>query len=240
MIQHITLKRIAIIAGLLLLCLLIFMPLRVALGLSGLEQRGVSARTVEGAIWAGQLGDLHIGNLPLGNVDARLRPLPLLTGKTEMALHRAQNGQSPALNAIVGSRGDMLTVRSASADIATRGVFAPVPVSSIQLENVNAEIHGGKCVEARGTVRVNVQQGLPGLNLSRGLSGKIACRNGALFVPLVGQSGLEKLELTIREGGRYEAVFIIDDISPELAAPLGGLGFSTTGNSLRLVATGQF
>ncbi|WP_164115707.1 type II secretion system protein N [Sphingorhabdus sp. Alg239-R122] len=240
MMKHISAKRALIILAALLICLLIFIPMRIVLGMSDLEERGMSAKAVEGSIWSGRLRELHIGKLPLGDVSARLRAPPLLTGKTEIVINGKQSASSPALHAVIGGNDDVLIARNVTADIATRGIFAPVPVSNIQLENVNAEMRDGKCVEASGTVRVNVQQSLLGMNLSRGLSGKIACRYGALYVPLAGQSGLERLDLTIKEGGRYEAVFKVEGSPADMTGILGRLGFTPKGKTMVLTTKGQF
>ncbi len=240
MMKHISAKRVLIIIAALLICLLIFMPMRIILGLSDLEKRGMSAKAVEGSIWSGTLRELQIAKLPLGDVNARLRALPLLTGKTEIVIDREQSALSPALHAVIGGNGDVLIARNVTADIATRGLFAPIPASNIQLENVNAEIRDGKCVEASGTVRINVEQGLLGMNLSRGLSGKIACRYGGLYVPLAGQSGLERLDLTIRQDGRYEAVFKVEGLPADMTGLLGELGFTPIGKTMTLTTKGQF
>ena len=238
--RHITPRRAAIVALSLLFALLILMPLRIAFDLSGLQDRGVSARAVEGLVWSGKVRELTIGNLPLGDVDARLEILPLLIARSNLIVDRPADGFTPALHAIISGHGGSLSISDANADIAMRGAFAPVPVSNVVLENVNAEFELGRCVQASGTVRMNLQAGVPGLNLSQGLSGKIACRGGALFVPLVGQSGLEKLDLTIQPDGRYDALFRVDGLTPDIAGPLGTLGFSGNGNSLQLRASGQF
>ncbi len=238
--KHITPRRVALIAALLFIAFFALMPLRFAFGMSGLEERGVSARSVEGIIWSGTVRDMKIGALPLGDVGARLKLFPLLTGTSVMVIDREPTGFSPALHAVIGSRGDLLTIDDATGDIATRDLFAPVPVSTITLENVTGEFDAGTCVSASGTMRVTVQQSILGQQLSRGLSGKIACRKGALFIPLVGQSGFEKLDITITARGRYDAVFTLGGLTPEITGPLGLLGFSGSGDSVQLKSSGQF
>ena len=50
--------------------LLIFLPMRVALGLAGLERLGVAAREVRGTVWSGRIDQLMLGEMPMGSVRA--------------------------------------------------------------------------------------------------------------------------------------------------------------------------
>lgn len=72
----------------LLLGLLLFLPMRVALGLAGLERLGVAARDVRGTVWSGGIDQLMLGNMPLGSVRAGLSPISLLMGRARFDVAR--------------------------------------------------------------------------------------------------------------------------------------------------------
>ena len=69
---------IVLAAALALLAVIALFPLRLALGLSDLESIGFTARQVEGSIWSGRIGELHMRSQPLGTLDVALDPLGLL------------------------------------------------------------------------------------------------------------------------------------------------------------------
>ena len=86
-------RRRWIVAALLLALLLIVatFPMRLALGLSGASDAGITAREVRGSVWSGELVEARLGALPLGTLRASLSPLALLTGRVEMAFTRADD-----------------------------------------------------------------------------------------------------------------------------------------------------
>ena len=88
------------LAGLTGVGLIALLPLRVAVGLAAPDN--VTARSIEGSMWDGRIGDLRVGPLPLGTIDAGLRPLPLLLGRAEFDLRR--EGVAP-FSAIASANG---------------------------------------------------------------------------------------------------------------------------------------
>src|SRR3546814_12654890 len=72
--------RIAIIA-LFAMGFVIFLPMRIALGMAGLERLGVAAREVRGTVWSGGVDRLMLGPVPLGSVPAALYAPALLAGR---------------------------------------------------------------------------------------------------------------------------------------------------------------
>lgn len=74
----------------LLFGLLLFLPMRVALGVAGLERLGVAAREVRGSVWSGRIDQLMLGNMPLGSVRAGLSPVSLLMGRARFDIARTK------------------------------------------------------------------------------------------------------------------------------------------------------
>ncbi|QHL90855.1 type II secretion system protein GspN [Sphingomonas changnyeongensis] len=77
-------RRIVLVAGLgFVVALIALMPLRVVLGLM---PPVLAARAATGSLWSGRLVDARIGPLMLGDVQAGLDPLALLTGRVRLGL----------------------------------------------------------------------------------------------------------------------------------------------------------
>src|SRR3546814_8675667 len=109
--------------------------------------------------------------------------------------------------------------------------FAPLPLSSLVMEDVSAWFSGDRCGHAEGRVRARMAGQFPGLNLSQGLSGVASCDGEALLLPLVSQSGLEKLDLRIWRSGRYQAEMRVETDDATLGEALTKAGFAEAGGA---------
>lgn len=237
-----TARRRWIIAALLLGLLLIVLtfPMRLALGLSGASDAGVTARAVRGSVWSGELMEARLGALPLGTVRASLSPLALVTGRVEMAFARADDRLGALAGRLHGSnpRGvsDVNGVTSMS------GGLGMLPVDSIRFEGATIRFDGaGKCVAASGRLQLSVSAPIAGLDLSRGLSGPLSCVGGRAQAALASQSGMERLTLSFDGSGAYRAQLAINvDRDPTMAAALSVLGFRAGSNGFVLATSGRF
>lgn len=236
-------RRRLILGGLLLglIALLLFFPLRVAVGWLGLDTAGLSAKAARGSIWSGQLVDANLGPVSLGTLDTHLRPLPLLVGRSELAFSGKGSAAGPLSGvAIAGSGGR--GVRELTGVLPAGNSFAPLPVQQLQFTGVSAAFDGaGRCISANGRVRVDVGARLGGLNLTQGLSGDARCEGGKLLLPLASQSGMERLMLTVGGDGRYQAKLSIAGTSdPLLGVALQALGFSAVAGGYQRSVDGRF
>lgn len=232
-------RKIAFAAlGLLILAVLL-MPLRIALGAAGLDDRGLSARHIGGLVWNGWLEDARIGPVPLDHVNARLRFWPLLIGEAQLALERPDSAAAP-LFAVVAASPSGMAVHDATGTLMLSGAMANLPVERAELTDVSVRFADGKCVAAKGQVRLFVAALAPGLDLANGLTGKAQCMKDKLHIALTGQSGLEKLVLTLDGKGRYVARLTVNGLPPEFKASLRDAGFSMLGSGVQLVREGQF
>jgi general secretion pathway protein N len=229
-------SRIALIL-VLLLGLLLFFPMRVALGLAGLERLGIAAREVRGTVWSGRVDQLMLGNMPLGSVRAGLSPISLLMGRARFDVARSKGLTDDIKGALTVGFG-RIGVDDVTGAVPLGRSFAPLPVGSLMLEDVSAYFSGDRCGHAEGRVRARMAGQFPGLNLSQGLSGVVACDGDALLLPLVSQSGLEKINLRIWRSGRYVAEMRIETADPALTGVLGQAGFSGSGNAQLLKVEG--
>lgn len=219
----------AVFAG----ALLVLLPMRVAFGLMSLDRYGISARAVNGSLWWGRIVQLGVGEMPLGTVDASLSSARLLIGQAHIGISR-QAGQADdirgALRAGVGGIG----VDGITGSLPLGAAAAPLPISAVELTQLSARFAGGTCAEAEGQVRARVSGDVAGLNLSQGLAGVARCDGEALLLPLVGQSGMEKLNVRIMADGRYVADLRVATDDADLAGSLERQGFVRAGNDLMI------
>lgn len=213
-------------------------PLRLAFGLFGLEKAGISARGVHGLIWSGTVDQLRIANIPLGTVDAGLSPLALFTGTARLNVSR-QVGAPDDIRGGVTVRATGFGLEDMTASLAAGNILSPLPVSGVDLSGVTVRFDGKLCARAQGQVKARMATSIPGLNLSQGLTGTATCDGDALFLPMVSQSGLEKLNLRLSGDGSYTAQFIVNTQDEALSAELSRDGFAMTQEGQVLRITGS-
>ncbi|EPR09010.1 type II secretion system protein N [Sphingobium indicum IP26] len=221
--------RIAIIA-LFAMGFVIFLPMRIALGMAGLERLGVAAREVRGTVWSGGIDRLMLGTVPLGSVHAGLSPLSLLAGRARFDVWR-RNGAADDLGGALTVGFGRMGIDDVTGAVPLGRTFAPLPLSSLVMEDVSAWFSGDRCGHAEGRVRARMAGQFPGLNLSQGLSGVASCDGEALLLPLVSQSGLEKLDLRIWRSGRYQAEMRVETADAALGEALAKAGFAEAGGA---------
>ena len=216
--------------------LILFMPMRIALGLSGLERLGVAAREVRGTLWSGRMDELMLGTMPVGTVNAALSPVQLLMGRARFDIWRRQGADdlSGALTVGFGRVG----IDDVTGTVPLGRSFAPLPIASLAMEDVTAYFTGDRCGHAEGRVRAQMAGQFPGLNLTQGLSGVASCDGEALLLPLVSQSGLEKINLRIWRSGRYVAEMRVETADAALGDALAKAGFAGTGGARVLTVKG--
>ena len=223
--------RILLFVGMFVIALILFMPL--SLALSGLAAQGLSARSVTGTIWSGRLTEARIGQIALGDVAVGVRPLPLLVGRGTIDM------QNLLGRGALTSTKSGLAVENATVKLATATAFAPIPLDGIDLTNVTVRFTSGKCERAQGRVRATFVGDVGGLSLAQGMSGDARCDGGALLLPLVSQSTMERLNLYLRGDGGYRAEFLVRSTDPAMALKLGAAGFAPAPGGFVLRLSGK-
>ncbi len=227
-------RQMLLLAAGLLFLLLALMPMRFALGLAG---KPVSAARAAGLVWNGAIGDLGIGKMKLGNVEAGLKPFPLLVGRREFWISRIVSPGIQPLDGVfvLGSGVERL---NGSVDISQ--LFPTLPLSDAHFEGFTARFDNGRCDRASGQLRLDLDGGgLPGMNVSNGLLGAARCDGRKLVIPLMSQSTMERINLSFSADGSYSATVTINSESPETAAALTLAGFRPVSGGYRLVRRGK-
>lgn len=222
----------------LLLGLVVFFPLRLAMGMLRLDRYDISARSVQGSIWFGQAAQLKVGKVSLGTVNVGLSPVQLLVGRARLDIWR-QAGAPDDIKGALTAGFNRVGLDDVTGNVPLGPVFAPLPISAIEFKDVSAYFRGTECGHAEGRIRAFIGGDLPGLNLSQGLSGDVRCEGTAVLLPLVSQSGLEKLNLRIGADGHYSAEMLVQSSDPALEAGLGAAGFSKAGDGYALRLDGS-
>jgi general secretion pathway protein N len=222
-----------------LFALVALLPLRLALDWLSLDERGFAAREARGSIWLGALSEAQLGSMPLGDLQASLRTLPLFVGRARVDLKRTDD-QRPFEGAATVSRSGF-GIDDVNGAVEVGSVFAPLPIASLDLGDVTAHFDDGLCVSAEGLVKATVAGDVAGLSLPGGLSGNARCDEGALLLPLASQSSMEALNVRLREDGRYQVELAVRPSDDSMRDRLIAAGFALApagGYALRL--SGEF
>lgn len=221
-----------------IIALIAFMPMRLVLGWFGLGETGLAARAVNGSVWWGSLSGARFGDLELGDLRARLSPVQLFVGRARVTLDGRED--SRALHGAIGVSRHSVGLDDMTATLAAGNVFAPVPVSAINLDDVSVRFQDGSCQRAEGRIRATLSGDLAGIALTQGLSGTARCESGALLLPLTSQSGTESVALRLWASGRFRAELLIQPTDSTAVQKLVLSGFQASANGYRLAIEGKF
>ena len=214
------------------------LPLRLMAGLFGLADMGVAARSMTGPVWSGRAEDLQVGSFRLGTVDVMLSPIQLLAGRARFDIRRKQNAADDiagALSTGFATRG----MDDVTGTIPLGGALAPLPVTAMEMQDVSIAFSGTRCLHAEGRMRARFPAIVPGLDLDDGLSGEARCDGADVLIPLVSQSGVERLEIRLTGEGRYRATMTVAATDPAMAGALRAGGFRVVGRNQVLRVDGR-
>lgn len=229
--------RTALFGALLFTALLLFVPLRLVLGLFGLGEQGLTSRRVDGSLWGGRLVEARFGEVALGDAGARLAFWPLWLGRARVELNG--EGVAPLHGALTVSRHGF-GVDDFTASLATGQLFAPLPVTALDLDDATVHFRDGQCERAEGRVRATLAGEAAGVPLPPTLSGPARCEGGALLLPLTSAAGTETATLRVFGDGRYRAEFALRGPDPAVAVRLERAGFIGGPQGYRLAVEGRF
>lgn len=233
-------RPIALFGGMMLVALIVLFPMRLALGVFGLAGEGLSAREVTGPVWWGGLNEAHYGNVALGDVSAGLSPIQLFVGRARIDVEGQQGAPNAGLSGAVSFSRSTAGVDDVTATVPAGDAFAPVPITSIQLDDVSVRFRDGRCERAEGKITASIAATMPQLNLPPTLSGNARCEGGALLVPLASQAQTESIALSIEADGKYRAVLTVRPSDPAVGLGLIAVGFKQVGAGYRMMVAGNF
>lgn len=225
--------------ALLVLALVMLLPLRLVLGWVGVGDEGLSARRAEGSVWSGRLVEATIGTAPLGDLDAHVSPLALLAGEARLALDSVVDAPLTTVHGVVVTSRHALGIAHMTANVGVGGLFAPLPVTALDLDQVTVRFRDEACETAEGRVRATLGGAIGGLPLPASLSGSIRCDGAALLVPLTSAGGGEAVTMRVTADGLYHADFTLQPADPAAARRLQAAGFVEAAGGWRLTVQGR-
>jgi general secretion pathway protein N len=230
------LKRTVFFLAVFAFSLIALIPLRVAVGWFGVE--GLAAREASGSIWLGMLKEAQLGPVPLGDVRARLNMLPLLLGRARLSLSRDE--PDGHFDGAVSVSRHSFGIEDMTGQFRTGTLFAPVPISALDLDDVSVHFANGECESAEGRVRATASGELAGIPLPGVLAGNVRCAEGALLLPLASQGGAGQLNLSMRADGSYRLDLIVRQADPSLVPRLAAAGFQPSAEGYKRRIEGHF
>ncbi len=230
-----------------LLAMLALLPMRLGLAWLGLDNYGLAAREARGSVWNGALVEAQYGDAALGDLDAGLGFLPMLIGRARIAFEREAVEGAPADDPGLGEFSGAISVSGANfsiddmvARLPAAEIFAPLPIAAIDLESVTARFENGLCVEAEGLVRARLAGDLGGVSLPGTVTGAARCDEGRLLLPLIGQSGMEQIDLRIGAAGDYSIELVVTPSDDAMREQLTRSGFQLGSRGYMMTIQGQF
>lgn len=197
---RLSVRRGVLFGLLLVVALVLTLPMRVVLGAI---DSGLAAREVQGSVWDGRLVEARAGAAVLGDLAARLEPLPLLTARARIGIVRDGPDQ---LRAALSTGGATRAIEGLTGTVPIDGGVAGVPIGALSFEDFRVRFRDGRCDTAEGLVRASISGGeVAGVSLPQGLSGAARCDKGALLVPLASAAGSERVTVTLSGDGRWSA-----------------------------------
>jgi hypothetical protein len=116
-----------------------------------------------------------------------------------------------------------------------------LPISSAEFQDFSARFANGKCRSASGSVRLLLKTGaIPGINTDGGFLGSAQCKAGALYLPLVSQSAMERIDLSIQADGKYSLSIKLNNVDPQSAVLLSVAGFQPVAGGYMLIINDRF
>ncbi len=230
----------ALFGAMLVVALLIFLPMRLVLGWANAGEQGLRARAVSGSIWGATLTEARFGDLAVGDLHARLSPLRLFTGQAAVVVEGPGGIGAPPLSgdAFVSRHG--FGVGRMTGRVTTGRAFQPLPVTSIDLDDLTVRFEEDQCKTAEGHVRALLSGDVMGIGVPPSVAGVARCDAGALLLPLSGPAGAEVVNLRLFGTGRYTAELAIRPADAVAAQRLEAAGFVRGPGGYTLSVEGRF
>ena len=151
----------------------------------------------------------------------------------------ATPGAPPGFSANAAGGEGWLSLREVEGQVPIGDAFGAIPATALGFRDFHVELSGGRCVGAGGQVSLILApfgELMPG---PVALSGTARCSKDALYVPMTGPTGLERLFLRLEPDGRWRADLVLAGLPAEVAAPLLESGFAARPGGIGISANGR-
>ncbi len=208
--------------------IVLIFPLSVVVALTGLPSAGLATRAATGTLWDGRLYQASIAGLAVGDTQVGLRVLPLFLARIESRL------VAPRLTAVAQVSPGGWEVRHATGSVEPGDRLGPI--ARLDFDDARIGFSGKRCSVGEGRVRASLTMQIGGVALPGGFSGMMRCEGSELLLPLVGQSGLERLSVFIDADGKWRATLNMRTTDLEMQRKLdaSGMARGPEGYTMRL------
>ncbi len=200
------------------------LPLRLVL-----DNSGVAARAVNGSIWHGQVAEAQFHGVALGDMNASLAALPLMTGELRLKF---------AGDAI---RGELMQRRGGGGIAGVAGWLMPapiagVPIGRVDMDGVSIAFDAAGCQTATGRISINPGGLLAGIGPLQGVP---RCIGPQVQLRLLSRGGAGSIALLFGRDGHYHATITVADTAVGDQQALLAAGFQPTRRGLGLIVEGR-
>ena len=199
------------------------LPMRVALAWFGADGAGISAAEISGSIWNGQLKATQYRGISLGNIEASLDPIALVTGSRRIVT----NG---ALGRMTLVQGNTRGFEMADAVIEVEHLKPSFHLAGrLHLERATLLFSANRCVRADGRIATDVlQRAFSGPEVA----GNLSCAGDAAVAHLEGRTQDVQISIALRldAGARYQVETRVVSASPTVRGALALAGFAENGD----------
>lgn len=226
----------------------LFAPLTSVMQLAGIQKAGFEWSHISGNVLGGKIIDLEIGQQPIGDVQLRLRPAALFTGR--LSYHVKVQGQviNADANLSVGIGQVGLSSLRGSAGLSHIYSIPPNLRSAggrLSFQNVAARFQKGACRSAEGTVRSDVLIQLVESQSGDAteLVGTPVCNGDMLDIPMIGSiPSRADVTMRFRLGVAETSSFSlqVDSSDPLLGAALASKNFNRNESGYALYSDIRF
>ena len=220
------------------LTFMLFLPLRLVATLINTDPGGFSARQMSGSVWRGRIDDARFGAVDVGNVDVGLNPLPLLRGRARLGFRPVPGQTGNTISGAIEFGNGRRAIESLSGSV-YGGTIGGLPIERIAFDALSVELADGECHAASGRVTLVIGIDIAGLNLGGGLSGVARCAGRHVDLPLISQTGMERIALDLAPDGTYTARLTVRGDDPLLATGLAASGFVADGGGFTKLYRGH-
>jgi len=211
------------------------LPLAVPLGLTELpfENRGIS-----GTVWDGEIRGIVVEGQPIGDLEVRLKALPLLLGRVDTDAGLIGSGIDVSGKLTIGLR--MVSIRDLDASVDLERLRLRDTLGQRLRGTFDAEIDeivfvGGDCRRASLTASTDTLAKSLGAFASRGftISGEGRCEEGRLVLPMegAGPDAAVDVMLSLSGAGDYSSRLAVIPERTELGLFLKNFGFREEGDA---------
>ncbi|WP_198024156.1 type II secretion system protein N [Sphingorhabdus lutea] len=221
--------------------LILFMPMRAAIGMISGDNNLLRAQNINGPIWSGQISNVEIAGFSMGQINAGLLPLPLFMGRGELAFSSDKENNKAMIEGVIfgglGGNG----IKNLNGEAQLQGKIGKLLGGNVIFNNFNVHFKNDICSSAKGEVKLLLNGGiLSSLDINEGMTAQASCDGADLSLSFISFSEQEMVKLRVNQAGKYNANIIILTDDPAMMAGLGLLGFTPYQAGMIRRETGQF